>query len=123
MAESTSPASRRSVSSATRAPEQLQRYDRDGLVQHEAIEFSEAAAVLDAHEPRLRRRPVAVAAAGRGASDRDGQGAAVQLARGRVAAAGSCARPLAHLGAGGLEHVGRKRSRAVRACQGTPRAS
>ena len=88
------------------AAQQLQRDDGDGLVEHEPVELPEAAAVLDRDEPRLRRRALAVAARGR-AHDGHGERAAVELAAGRVAAAGARAGALAHLGAGRLEHLRR----------------
>ena len=56
IAVSTSPASRRSVSSAIAPAQQLERDDRDRLVEREAVELGEAALVLDGDEPRLQRR-------------------------------------------------------------------
>ena len=79
------------------AAQQLERHDRHGLVQREAVELGQLAAVLGRQQPRLRRRPVAAGAARRAllrrARDRQRERAAGQLAAGRVAAAaaGLCA--------------------------------
>ena len=77
-------------------PQQLERDDGDGLMQHEPVELGQAAAVLDGDEPRLRRGPVG--AAGRGPADHgQRERAAVQLARRRVPAPAAGPGALAHL--------------------------
>ncbi len=40
-------------------PQQLERHDRDRLVEREPVELGQRAAVLGRHQPRLRGRPVA----------------------------------------------------------------
>ena len=60
------------------AAQQLERDDGDGLVEHEAVELPQAAAVLDRDEPGLRRGALAVPARGRahdGHGERRGRGA------------------------------------------------
>ena len=89
------------------AAQQLQRDDRDGLVEREAVELGEAALVLRREQPRLQRRDAAVRAGGRAGDaarrDRERQRAARELGQRRgealaLALAGALAQLARQLG-------------------------
>ena len=60
------------MSSAIAAAQQLERDDRDRLVEREAVELGEAALVLDGDEPRLQRRAALVSPSSRAPLARTG---------------------------------------------------